>query len=289
MVDIVTRAEWGARSPKSGYTSLSSTKGVKVHYTGGHVDPKILDDHKKCVALVKSIQNMHMDGNGWIDIGYSVVACPHRKVFIGRGPKHLPAANGAGLNTGHYAILALVGNSGLTVPSDNQLLAIWDAITYLRDKGNAGKEIKGHRDGYSTECPGDKLYAWLKKGAPRPGGGDTPTPAPPKPHTPADPAALVVDGILGRKTISRWQQIVGTTVDGDISTPSTLVRKVQQILNAHGAKLKVDGLGIRQDDRHYETVEALQRYLDSPVDGRMSKPVSLVVKALQKRLNTGRF
>ncbi|WP_345485967.1 hypothetical protein, partial [Planotetraspora phitsanulokensis] len=80
-----------------------------------------------------------------------------------------------------------------------------------------------------------------------------------------------------------------TTVDGDISTPSTLVRKVQQILNAHGAKLKVDGLGIRQDDRHYETVEALQRYLDSPVDGRMSKPVSLVVKALQKRLNTGRF
>ncbi|MFG1866083.1 peptidoglycan recognition protein family protein [Microbispora bryophytorum] len=168
-IDLVSRAAWGARSPRGSYSSLASTRGVKVHYTGGRVDPGIVGDHAKCVAMVKSIQDFHIDGNGWIDIGYSMVACPHRKVFVGRGPGHLPAANGPGLNSGHYAVLGLVGNAGLVQPTDGILHAILDAVEYLRAKGGAGKEIKGHRDGYSTDCPGDPLYAWVKKGAPRPG------------------------------------------------------------------------------------------------------------------------
>lgn len=47
--------------------------------------------------------------------------------------------------------------------------AIRDGIELLRKHG-AGAEIKGHRDGYATTCPGVKLYAWVKKGAPRPHG-----------------------------------------------------------------------------------------------------------------------
>jgi hypothetical protein len=217
VTDIITRAEWHARAPKGAYTSLRSTKGVKVHYTGGRIDKGILNDHDLCVSLVRGIQNMHMDGNGWLDIGYSVVACPHRKVFIGRGPKHLPAANGAGLNTNHYAILALVGNSGLVEPTDNQLLSIWDAITYLREHGGAGKEIKGHRDGYATECPGDHLYAWLKKGAPRPGGAAPAKPASAKPG-------------------------VHTTIVRLGSSNVELVKDLQRLLNAHGWNLVVDGI-----------------------------------------------
>lgn len=98
--------------------------------------------------------------------GNTMVACPHRKVFEGRGPHHLPAANGPGLNAGHYAVLGLVGNAGLVQPTDGVLHAILDAIQYLRDKGRAGTEIKGHRDGYSTDCPGDPLYDWIRRGAP---------------------------------------------------------------------------------------------------------------------------
>ncbi|MFC7639774.1 hypothetical protein ACFQX6_00960 [Streptosporangium lutulentum] len=71
-IDPVTRREWGAREPRGSYSRLSSTKGVKVHYTGGQVSPDIVNDHAKCVALVKSIQNQHMDSNGWMDIGYCV-------------------------------------------------------------------------------------------------------------------------------------------------------------------------------------------------------------------------
>jgi hypothetical protein len=173
-IDLVSRREWRARAPKGDYTQLDSTKGVKVHYTGGVVDPDIVDDHAGCVSLVRSIQNHHMDGNGWIDVGYTYLACPHQKVFEGRGLHHLPAANGAGLNAGHYAVLGLVGNSGLVQPPDGVLHAILDAIQHLRDSGDAGREIKGHRDGYDTDCPGDPLYAWVKRGAPRPGRQEAP-------------------------------------------------------------------------------------------------------------------
>ncbi|GAA4080671.1 peptidoglycan recognition protein family protein [Nonomuraea soli] len=169
-IDLVLRGEWDARPPQGSYTQLDSTRGVKVHYTGGHVDPGLATDHSRCVALVQAIQNHHMDGNGWLDIGYSYVACPHREVFEGRGLYHLPAANGAGLNAGHYAVLGLVGSTGLVTPPDGLLHGVRDAIEFLREKGNAGNEIKGHRDGYATDCPGDKLYAWVRRGAPRPGG-----------------------------------------------------------------------------------------------------------------------
>ena len=154
-IELISRKAWGARSPRGSYTRLDSTKGVKVHYTGGRVDPRIVDDHDRCAALVRSIQNSHMDGNGWIDIGYSFVACPHTKVFEGRGLHRLPAANGAGLNQDHYAVLGLVGNTGLVEPPDGMLHAILDAIEHARRNGRAGNEIKGHRDGYATDCPGE--------------------------------------------------------------------------------------------------------------------------------------
>ena len=176
-IDLVSRARWGARAPRGSYSTLTSTKGVKVHYTGGRVDPVLLDDHDRCAAAVRGIQRGHMDGNGWMDIGYSMAVCPHRQVFVGRGPRRVPAATGPGLNSDHYAVLGLVGSSGLTQPTDDMLLGILDAIAYLRAEGGAGKEIKGHRDGYSTSCPGGPLYAWVKRGAPRPG-GSTPAPQP---------------------------------------------------------------------------------------------------------------
>ncbi|GIH93601.1 N-acetylmuramoyl-L-alanine amidase [Planobispora siamensis] len=207
-IDLVSRREWGARSPSGSYSSLSSTRGVKVHYTGGRVDPAIVGDHAKCVSLVKSIQNQHMDGNGWMDIGYSMIACPHRKVFMGRGPKRLPAANGSGLNSDHYAVLGLVGSSGLVQPNDEMLHGILDAVEYLRDRGGAGREIKGHRDGYATSCPGEALYAWVRRGAPRPGGGGDPDP--PEPHPSFPGRTLKYPPVMVGEDVRTWQQQMRT-------------------------------------------------------------------------------
>ncbi len=164
---LITRAQWGARPPK-GVDRIASTKGVKVHYVGDHVGLDLETDHAHCGAMVRSIQRTHMDGRGWSDIGYSALVCPHGSVFVGRGPGALPAANGPGLNHQHYAVCGLVGDSGLKKPSVAMLSGIRDAIEWLRAEGDAGSEIKGHRDGYATSCPGPDLYAWVKAGAPRP-------------------------------------------------------------------------------------------------------------------------
>lgn len=168
-VALVTRTQWDARPPAHALTFLPNTKGTKVHYVGGRVDPKIVDDHAICISMVRGIQAFHIDGRDWSDIAYNLLACPHRRVFVGRGAHRMSAANGPGMNTAHYAICALLGDSGFVSPTDGLLHAIRDGIDYLRDKGEAGNEIKGHRDGYATECPGAPLYAWVKAGAPRPG------------------------------------------------------------------------------------------------------------------------
>lgn len=166
----VSRSKWGARPARSAASYLGGTRGVKVHYTGSPESVGLLDHHERCDDRVRSIQDSHMDGNGWSDLGYSAVVCAHGHVYVGRGPHALPAANGPGLNSGHYAVCGLVGSKGFTEPTPAMLHGIRDAIEWLRREGNAGNEIKGHRDGYSTSCPGGPLYAWVKKGAPRPGG-----------------------------------------------------------------------------------------------------------------------
>lgn len=165
---LVTRSQLGW--PKSAAPSQATTRGVKVHYEGSHVSKDLLEDHDLCIAEWKAIRKSHLANRAenYSDVAYNYAACPHGFLLEGRGIGRRTGANGsAALNTAHYAILGLVGSSGLTEPTDAMLGAIRDGIELLRKHG-AGSEIKGHRDGYATACPGGPLYAWVKDGAPRP-------------------------------------------------------------------------------------------------------------------------
>jgi hypothetical protein len=156
-------------------------RGVKLHYLGTAYADR---PHDKCDGYVRQIQAQHMDGNGWSDIGYSFVVCTHGYVYEGRGLHRRNSANGnTTLNEQDYAVLLMVGSSGLTKPTNDQLNGARDAIEYCREKGPAGTWIGGHRDGYATNCPGDAIYAWVKAGALRPA---APAPAAPKPSTEAE-------------------------------------------------------------------------------------------------------
>jgi hypothetical protein len=181
---LVTRDQLGW--PASAAPTQTSTKGVKVHYEGTAVSTKLLTDHNACLAEWQAIRKSHLANvkEGYSDIAYNYGACPHGYLLEGRGIGHRTGANGnQPLNIAHYAIVGLVGSEGLTQPTDEMLGAIRDGIELLRQHG-AGTEIKGHRDGYATACPGGPLYAWVQKGAPRPAGTatspGTPTPAKPK-------------------------------------------------------------------------------------------------------------
>jgi LysM repeat protein len=165
---FVSRDEWNAEPPRGSYTTITNPKGVKVHYVGPEYTPR---DHSQCGAYMKSIQEMHLANTveNYMDIAYSLGVCEHGYVFDGRGKGHRSGANGGtSLNANHYAVLAFLGKAGLTEPTDDQILGIQDSIAYLRRAG-AGDEIAGHRDGYSTECPGEALYALVRDGSLDPG------------------------------------------------------------------------------------------------------------------------
>lgn len=165
---LVTRTQLGW--PASAAPTQTSTKGVKVHYEGTPVSTRLLTDHAACIAEWQAIRKSHLANTteNYSDIAYNFGACPHGYLLEGRGIGRRTGANGnQELNRAHYAIVGLVGDEGLTEPTDDMLAAIRDGIDLLRRNG-AGAEIKGHRDGYATACPGGPLYAWVQKGAPRP-------------------------------------------------------------------------------------------------------------------------
>ncbi|MEW2635757.1 peptidoglycan-binding protein [Streptomyces sp. NPDC048389] len=159
---LVTRAEWGARKPRNGHVAVSRNSGVKIHYLGSSYTA---GPHSGCAAYMRKLQNSHMDGRGWADFAYNFGVCEHGYVFEGRGVNAQNAANGnTTLNRDHFAVLGFVGSSSHTEPTDAQVAGIRDAVAHLRKHG-AGGEIRGHRDGYATACPGPALYALVQSGA----------------------------------------------------------------------------------------------------------------------------
>lgn len=220
---LITRKELGW--PTSAAPTQAKAKGVKVHYLGSGVSAALPADHNRCIALWKDIRKSHLanKAENYSDVAYNYAACVHGYVLEGRGIGRRTGANGnQTLNQGHYAVVGLIGSQGLTEPTDELLGAIRDAIEHLQAHG-AGKEVKGHRDGYATACPGGPLYAWVQKGAPRPGGTKPAEPVterpvvdlsellkaaktdPPKKGTPVSYAgvkvvedALVKEGLLAR-------------------------------------------------------------------------------------------
>lgn len=222
-MDLVRRTQYGLPAT-SAAAHIASTEGVKVHYLGTTYNSR---RHDLCDDYVRAIRASHLANReeSYADIAYNALVCEHGSVFEGRGPNRRTGANGtAVLNTKHYAVCALLGTpgGGLSTPPDAQLHGIRDAIEWLRAEGEAGDYIGGHRDGHPTTCPGDALYAWVRRGAPRPGTRPAPTTPvvdlsrliaaatadPPKSGTPVSyagvrtvEAALLAEGLLDRALV----------------------------------------------------------------------------------------
>lgn len=231
----------------------------------------------------------------WCAVGVSYVADQVGAIAAGIIPRHAYTPSGAAWfkarNQWHssprvgdivyYNIggLGRISHCGIveSVYSDGSWIAI-EFNTDVRGGRTGGQVMRQHRS-----------ILGAGGGFGRPAYGLIPAPGPISPApVPPQPSQLVVDGDLGPATISRWQQIMGTPVDGVISRPvSSLIKAVQARLNATGARpqLVVDG------DFGPGTTRALQGYLNH-VQGPVSIDGELgpnTIRALQRRLNTGRF
>jgi hypothetical protein len=219
-VDFVTRIQRGAPAQKAAFKWVDSTQGVKIHYEGTDVPADLAnpDQHHRCAERVNQIERSHLANTkeGYIAIAYTAMVCPHGTVYEGRGAHAKTGANGnSALNANHYAVCAMLGNTGLTEPTEPLLNGLRDAVEWLRVDGVAGPEIKGHRDGYATSCPGEPLYRWVQQGAPRPNITVPPAQPPQRPEPPAPPPQVPAwpgqylkyqQPMLHNGAVQQWQQ-----------------------------------------------------------------------------------
>lgn len=125
----------------------------------------------------------------------------------------------------------------------------------------------------------------------------TSKPIKPKPSKPKDDGKLSVDGYWGKATTRALQKSLGTTQDGILSgqNRNSITNQLESntVSVGGGGSLVVKELqklvGVKQDGLlGPATIKALQKYLGTTQDGKLSKP-SLVVKELQRQLNSGDF
>ena len=124
-------------------------------------------------AVVRSIWDYHVNANGWDDIGYNWLLDPNGVLYEGRG-NDLQGAHFCGYNVGTMGVCMMGTYTSVVPPAPmigklEQLLA-WkccdrnidpEDFSFHPNSGLNLFNISGHRDGCSTECPGNALYAQL--------------------------------------------------------------------------------------------------------------------------------
>jgi len=137
-------------------------------------------------AIVRGIEQYHVQGNGWNDIGYNFLIDRYGTIYEGRAggiTQNVIGAHSEGFNTGTVGI-SLIGNFQNAKPTAAMQTALVRLLAWRLDvahidplstvaytsggnpKFKAGKvvtlrAISGHRDTYFTECPGNGVYALL--------------------------------------------------------------------------------------------------------------------------------
>jgi hypothetical protein len=173
---IFTRAEWGARPPRTGYT-FTLAGHVGIHHTAT-VEDFAASTWEECAARVRAIQTYHIDTQGWNDIGYAYVVCKHGDIFQAReDDDDTTDVQGAhdGFNRGSSGISAF-GYFHPPVdhqPTEAQLSAIVQLAAWIASRrgidplgrslyaafGAPVDNVYGHREVSATACPGDHLFA----------------------------------------------------------------------------------------------------------------------------------
>ena len=182
---VVPRSAWGAEDCAPGApAAYGEVKAAFVHHT------VTANDYtpQQAPAAVLAICRYHRNANGWNDVGYNFLVDKYGTIYEGRAGGVAQAVIGAqaqGFNAQTTGI-ANIGTHSTLPQSDVALDSIAGLIRWklpLHGQPTAGtvpvtsaggasnrfpsgqevtlERISGHRDGNSTSCPGDALYAQL--------------------------------------------------------------------------------------------------------------------------------
>jgi N-acetylmuramoyl-L-alanine amidase len=162
---IISCPAWGARAPRPLNVLPNNPNKILIHHTAGpnSSDTSVAHAH----AMARSIQNSHMDANGWPDSGQHFTISRGGHILEGR----------------HHSLPRLQAGSGMVEGThcpgqNNQAIGIENEGTYISGLPPAAlynrlvhlcayicqqyrlpaTAIFGHRDFRATECPGTTFY-----------------------------------------------------------------------------------------------------------------------------------
>ncbi|WP_345017297.1 N-acetylmuramoyl-L-alanine amidase [Streptomyces shaanxiensis] len=181
---VVTRRGWGANESwrEKQFTYTKKVKAAFVHHTATGTKYSC----SQVPSLIRGIYRYHVKSMGWRDLGYNFLVDKCGNIYEGRAggaAKPVLGAHTRGFNSNSMGI-AVLGSYGSAKPSGAAVrgiarLTAWKlglfgvnprAKTYLKSGGGnlyrKGKNVRlntisGHRDGFSTACPGLQLYRKL--------------------------------------------------------------------------------------------------------------------------------
>ncbi|MFO7617957.1 MAG: N-acetylmuramoyl-L-alanine amidase [Bacteroidales bacterium] len=170
---LVDQQVWRAGLPDPNYERIfNRVRNVIIHHTA--TSNQVTD----YTAAIRSIYLYHTQVRGWSDIGYNYLVAPNGVVYKGRDPGPYPqdevlGAHFCASNTGTLGI-SLLGDYQATPPPGMAMMATEMLIAWKLEKDHLDPlgayphplnpfldVIAGHRNGCSTLCPGDQLYALL--------------------------------------------------------------------------------------------------------------------------------
>ena len=168
---ISSTSAWGARSPSSAVSVLSNKPTyIVIHHTA--TSNGTATTQSAAFSLARSIQNYHMDSNGWIDTGQQFTVSRGGYAMEGRH-RSLERLNlGSGMVRGAHVGAGNVNSESIGIENEGLYTSVSppaalydklvDLCAYICDQyGIASSQIFGHRDFMATACPGNILYGML--------------------------------------------------------------------------------------------------------------------------------
>ncbi|MBI9070073.1 MAG: Ig-like domain-containing protein [Melioribacteraceae bacterium] len=167
----VDRKGWGC--PQSEHVSSRSLTDVThliVHHSAGNTTSSDF------AAIVRAYWELHVNTNGWADIGYNWLVDPNGVLYKGRawksaGQENVQGAHNSGKNGGSTGI-CFIGNYETAQPKEEGLNKLYKILAFLSDKYNidpvgtsyhnaiakVNDNIDGHgQSGGGTACPGKNI------------------------------------------------------------------------------------------------------------------------------------
>ena len=164
--DHVLRNGWCGENNCPGDSTPQPTEvsHIIIHHSAG------TNSANNWAAIVRAIWDLHVNTNGWDDIGYNWLIDPQGVIYEGRAD-HLQGAHFCSKNSFTTGV-CLLGTFTNQAPTDEAIESLKRLLAWKsteRDIDPAGMtfhppseadlgNISGHRDGCNTACPGNMFY-----------------------------------------------------------------------------------------------------------------------------------